>query len=300
MTIDVSIVVSIVGNQILSGLTRAGILFMLASGLTIIFGVARIINFAHGTLYMLAVYLTYSFLQLAGSGALGFWVTLVSVGLVLALVGAVLETTLIRRIYPREPLQQLLLTFALIYIIGDIVKFVWGVVPRSVSPPPFLQGGFAVPGVGTLPVYNAFVIVLAVAVAAGLWALLRWTRLGWLIRAVSEDKEITEALGVNVSRLLTFVFMLGTFLVGLGGVAAAPLTAAALGMDLDVVIVCFIVTIIGGMGSLLGAAAAAVLVGLLDAFGILILPQFAIVFIYALMAAVMILRPWGLFGKAVA
>ena len=132
MTIDVSIVV----NQFLSGLTRAGILFMLASGLTIIFGVAHIINFAHGTLYMLAVYLTFSFLQVMGTGVLAFWITLVGVGLVLALVGAALETTLIRRVYAREPLQQLLLTFALIYIIGDVVKFVWGVVPRSVSPPP--------------------------------------------------------------------------------------------------------------------------------------------------------------------
>jgi branched-subunit amino acid ABC-type transport system permease component len=286
---------SVLLNQFLSGLTRAGLLFMLASGLTLIFGVARVINFAHGSLYMVAVYLTYSFLRLFGPGEVGFWLALVAVALSLALIGGVIETVLIRRVYLREHLQQLLLTFALIYIIGDVVKFVWGITPKSVSRPPFLQASIVVPG-GSFPVYNLFVIGLAAAVGIGLWLMLARTKLGWLIRAVAQDMEITDALGVNVPRVLTLVFALGALLVGLGGAAAAPLTAAALGMDVEIVILCFIVVIIGGAGSLLGAAVAALLVGLLEAFGILVLPQFAVVLIYALMALVMIVRPWGLFG----
>jgi len=286
---------SIALNQCLSGLTRAGILFMLASGLTLIFGVARVINFAHGSLYMLAVYLSYTFLRLFGPGGVGFWLSLGAVAASLALIGGALETGLIRRVYGRDPLQQLLLTFALVYIIGDVVKFVWGITPKSVSRPPFLEGGIPVPG-GSFPVYNVFVIALAAAVGAGLWLMLARSRLGWLIRAVAADIEITDALGVNVPRLLTLVFMLGGLLVGVGGAAAAPLTAGALGMDVEIVILCFIVVIIGGAGSLLGAAVAALLVGLLESFGILLLPQFAVVFIYALMAGVMIVRPWGLFG----
>lgn len=287
--------VSVLLNQFLSGLTRAGVLFMLASGLTLIFGVARVINFAHGSLYMVAVYLTYSFFRLFGPGGIGFWLSLVGVALCLAVIGAVIEAGLIRRIYAREHLQQLLLTFALIYVIGDVVKFVWGITPKSVSRPPFLEGSIAVPG-GIFPVYNLFVIGLAAAVGIALWLLLARTKLGWLIRAVAADMEMTDALGVNVPRLLTLVFALGALLVGLGGAAAAPLTAAALGMDVEIVILCFIVVIIGGAGSLLGAAVAALLVGVLEAFGILALPQFAVVFIYALMAVVMVVRPWGLFG----
>ncbi|MBI4591812.1 MAG: branched-chain amino acid ABC transporter permease [Candidatus Rokubacteria bacterium] len=286
---------SVLLNQFLSGLTRAGVLFMLASGLTLIFGVARVINFAHGSLYMVAVYLSYSFLRLFGPGGMGFWLSLVAVALSLALIGGAIEAGLIRRIYGREHLQQLLLTFALIYIIGDAVKFVWGITPKSVSRPPFLEASIPVPG-GSFPVYNLFVIGLAALVGVGLWLMLARTKLGWLIRAVAADIEITEALGVNVPRLLTLVFMVGTLLVGVGGAAAAPLTVGALGMDVEIVILCFIVVIIGGAGSLLGAAVAALLVGLLEAFGILALPQFAVVFIYALMAVVMIVRPWGLFG----
>lgn len=282
-------------NQFLSGLTRAGVLFMLASGLTLIFGVARVINFAHGSLYMVAVYLSYSMLRVFGPGAWGFWLSLVLVALAVALLGGLLEVTLIRRVYAREHLQQLLLSFALIYIIGDAVKFVWGITPKSVSRPAFLESSFHVPG-GSFPVYNVFVIALAAAFGAALWLMLGRTRLGWLIRAVAADLEITGALGVNVPRLLTGVFMLGTFLLGAGGAAAAPLTAASLGMDVEIVILCFIVVIIGGAGSLLGAAVASLLVGVLEAFGILVLPQFAVVFIYALMAVVMIVRPWGLCG----
>lgn len=268
---------------------------MLASGLTLIFGVARVINFAHGSLYMVAVYLTYSFFHLFGAGGAGFWLSLLAVALSLALIGGAIEAGLIRRIYGREHLQQLLLTFALIYIIGDVVKFVWGITPKSVSRPPFLGGSIVIPG-GSFPVYNLFIIGLAAGVGLGLALMLARTKLGWLIRAVAQDIEITDALGVNVPRLLTLVFMLGTLLVGVGGAAAAPLTAGALGMDVEIVILCFIVVIIGGAGSLLGAAVAALLVGVLEAYGILILPQFAVVFIYALMAVVMIIRPWGLFG----
>lgn len=290
--------ISVLLNQLLSGITRAAVLSIFASGLTLVFGVVRVINFAHGSLYMLGTYLCYTFVRLFVDTGAPFWLALILVPIALAFVGGIIEPVLLRRIYLQEHVLQILLTFGLIYIIGDVVKIFWGTDVKSVSRPEILAGAIEVPG-GFLPRYNLFLILLATVVSVGLWALLYKTKVGWLIRAASADPETANALGVNVPMLFTLVFMLGAFLAGLAGAAAAPISAAALGMDVEVVILCFIVVIIGGAGSLLGAIVAATLIGLVDSFGILVLPEFTLAFIYILMAVVMIIRPSGLFGQPV-
>jgi len=295
---DTSMEISVLINQLLSGITRAAVLAIIASGLTLVFGSVRIINFAHGSLYMLGAYLCYTFVNLFGDTATSFWLALIFVPISLAIVGGIIESVLLRRIYLEEHVLQLLLTFGLVYVLGDLVKIFWGTDVKSVSRPEFLAGVVEIYG-GFLPIYNLFLIGLSVLVFLVLWVVLYKTKLGWLIRASSADPETANALGVNVSGLFTLVFMLGAFLAGLGGAAAAPISAAALGMDVDIVILCFIVVIIGGAGSLLGTILAAILIGLVDSFGILVLPEFTLVFIYILMAVVMIIRPSGLFGQPV-
>lgn len=285
-------------NQLISGITRAAVLSIFASGLTLVFGTVRIINFAHGSLYMLGAYLCYTFVQLfMGTGA-SFWLALILVPIALALVGGIIEPLLLRRIYLEEHVLQLLLTFGLVYVLGDVVKIFWGTEVYSVSRPEVLAGAVQVLG-AYIPKYNLFLILLAVLVFLVLWAVLYKTRAGWVIRAASADPETANALGVNVPMVFTLVFMLGAFLAGLAGAAVAPISAAALGMDVEIVILCFIVVIIGGPGSLLGAILAAILIGLVDSFGILVLPELTLVFIYILMAVVMIIRPSGLFGEPV-
>ena len=289
--------ISLLLNQLISAITQAAVLSIIASGLTLVFGSIKVINFAHGSLYMLGSYLCYTFVSLfAAAGGGSFWLALILTPIALALVGGIIEVLLLRRIYLEEHALQLLLTFALVYFFSDVVKIFWGTDVKSVSRPEFLAGVIEFSGV-YLPLYNLFLILLAVVVFLVLWIVLYKTKVGWLIRASSADPETANALGVNVPLLFTLVFMLGAFLAGLGGAAAAPISAAALGMDVEIVILCFIVVIIGGPGSLLGAIVAAILIGLVDSFGILILPEFTMAFTYVLMAVVMVLRPSGLFGQ---
>lgn len=289
--------ISLLINQLISAITQAAVLAIIASGLTLVFGSVKIINFAHGSLYMLGAYLCYTFVTLfAAAGGGSFWLALILTPIALALVGGIIEVLLLRRIYLEEHALQLLLTFGLVYVFSDLVKIFWGTDVKSVSRPEFLAGVIQVSG-AYLPVYNLFLILLAVVVFLALWIVLYKTKVGWLIRASSADPETANALGVNVPLLFTLVFMLGAFLAGLGGAAAAPISAAALGMDVEIVILCFIVVIIGGPGSLLGTIFAAILIGLVDSFGILILPEFTLAFTYVLMAVVMIIRPSGLFGQ---
>lgn len=289
--------ISLLINQLISAITQAAVLSIIASGLTLVFGSIKVINFAHGSLYMLGSYLCYTFVSLfAAAGGGSFWLALILTPIALALVGGIIEVLLLRRIYLEEHALQLLLTFGLVYVFSDLVKIFWGTDVKSVSRPEFLAGVIQVSG-AYLPVYNLFLILLAVVVFLALWIVLYKTKVGWLIRASSADPETANALGVNVPLLFTLVFMLGAFLAGLGGAAAAPISAAALGMDVEIVILCFIVVIIGGPGSLLGTIFAAILIGLVDSFGILILPEFTLAFTYVLMAVVMIIRPSGLFGQ---
>jgi branched-chain amino acid transport system permease protein len=225
-----------------------------------------------------------------------FWVALIGAPLGVAALGAVVEMGLLRLIYRRDPLMQLILTFGLILVIGTLVLLAWGPDNKSVSRPDALAGSVKILG-QPFPSYYLLVLGLSPAVAVALWLIFYRTRWGMLIRAATVDREMLGALGVNVAALYTQVFMFGSWLAGLGGALAAPTVAVALGMDADVLTTAFVVVVIGGLGSFAGSFISALLVGELLSFGILIVPSVSIVLLFALMAIVLIVRPWGLLGR---
>jgi len=282
--------------QCLNGLTQAMFLFLIASGLTLIFGVLGVLNFAHGSLYMLGAYLSYTIASLFVGRPSAFWVALVLGSLGVALAGGVIEAIFLRPVYRRAELDQLLVTYALVLIIGDVVKFAWGPDNRSISRPAILAGSVLVGG-RDFPTYNLVVIALGPLVAAALWLLLTRTQFGRLIRAAASDREMVGVVGADVSRLFTGVFVLGAWLGGLGGGLAAPVGAIYPGMDVEVIAESFIVVVVGGMGSLTGTLLGSLIIGQLNAFGILFFPRFALLFVYVLMVVVLVVRPWGLLGK---
>jgi branched-subunit amino acid ABC-type transport system permease component len=285
-----------VAVQCLNGLTQAMFLFLIASGLTLIFGVLGVLNFAHGSLYMLGAYLSYTIASLFVGRPSAFWVALVLGSLGVALAGGLIEAVFLRPVYRREELDQLLVTYALVLIIGDVVKFAWGPDNRSISRPAILAGSVLIGG-RDFPTYNLVVIALGPLVAAALWLLLTRTQFGRLIRAAASDREMVGVVGADVSRLFTGVFMLGAWLGGLGGGLAAPVGAIYPGMDVEVIAESFIVVVVGGMGSLTGTLLGSLIIGQLNAFGILFFPRFALLFVYVLMVVVLVVRPWGLLGK---
>jgi branched-subunit amino acid ABC-type transport system permease component len=284
--------------QCLNGLTQAMFLFLIASGLSLIFGVLGVLNFAHGSLYMLGAYLSYTIASLFVGSPAAFWVALVLGSIGVALVGGIIESVFLRPVYRREELDQLLVTYALVLIISDLVKLAWGAENRSGSRPALLAGSVDIAG-RDFPTYNLFVLAVGPLVALALWILLRRTQFGRLVRAAANDREMVGVVGVNVTGLFTGVFMLGAWLGGLGGGLAAPIGAIFPGMDVEIIVESFIVVVVGGMGSLGGTLLGALIIGQLNAFGILFFPRFAIVFVYVLMAVVLVIRPWGLLGRPV-
>jgi branched-subunit amino acid ABC-type transport system permease component len=284
--------------QCLNGLTQAMFLFLIASGLSLIFGVLGVLNFAHGSLYMLGAYLSYTIASLFVGSPAAFWVALILGSIGVALVGGIIESVFLRPVYRREELDQLLVTYALVLIISDLVKLAWGAENRSGSRPALLAGSVDIAG-RDFPTYNLFVLAAGPLVALGLWLLLRRTQFGRLVRAAANDREMVGVVGVNVTGLFTGVFMLGAWLGGLGGGLAAPIGAIYPGMDVEIIVESFIVVVVGGMGSLGGTLLGALIIGQLNAFGILFFPRFAIVFVYILMAVVLVIRPWGLLGRPV-
>lgn len=284
--------------QCLNGLTQAMFLFLIASGLSLIFGVLGVLNFAHGSLYMLGAYLSYTIASRFVGSPATFWVALVLGSIGVALVGGIIESVFLRPVYRREELEQLLVTYALVLIISDLVKLAWGAENRSGSRPALLAGSVDIAG-RDFPTYNLFVLAVGPLVGLGLWLLLRRTQFGRLVRAAANDREMVGVVGVNVTGLFTGVFMLGAWLGGLGGGLAAPIGAIFPGMDVEIIVESFIVVVVGGMGSLGGTLLGALIIGQLNAFGILFFPRFAIVFVYILMAVVLVIRPWGLLGRPV-
>jgi branched-subunit amino acid ABC-type transport system permease component len=272
------------------------VIFLIAVGLSLIFGTLRILNLAHGSLYMLGAFLCFwissTLSQLSGA----FWWTLILAPLAVALFGGFLEAFLLRRIYAREMLDQFLFTFALILIIGDLCKLAWGVEYHMVPTPWPLNGPITIMGMG-FPLYNVFLIACGPLVFVGLWAFIHYTGLGRIIRAVTFNRDMANALGVNVPLVYTAVFMLGCWLAGLGGALVAPMSAVMLGMDMVILIECFIIVVIGGLGRLPGAFIGSLIFGLVNAFGILVAPRLAIAFGFILMIIVLVIRPWGLMGK---
>jgi len=284
--------------QCLNGLTQAMFLFLIASGLSLIFGVLGVLNFAHGSLYMLGAYLSYTIASRFVGSPATFWVALVLGSIGVALVGGIIESVFLRPVYRREELDQLLVTYALVLIISDLVKLAWGAENRSGSRPALLAGSVDIAG-RDFPTYNLFVLAVGPLVALALWLLLRRTQFGRLVRAAANDREMVGVVGVNVTGLFTGVFVLGAWLGGLGGGLAAPIGAIFPGMDVEIIVESFIVVVVGGMGSLGGTLLGALIIGQLNAFGILFFPRFAIVFVYILMAFVLVIRPWGLLGRPV-
>lgn len=278
---------------ILAGLTRASIYFIVASGLTLVFGVLRVINMAHGSLYMLGAFIATTLIS-TWTGAPSYWLALALAPLAVALVGLAMELGVFRRIYRSEHVVQLLATFALILIIADLTRMVWGAEYRSISLP--FAGSISIAG-RPFPVYNLFVMAWALGLAVGLWYLVYRTGLGSLIRAAVDDPEMVEALGVNIPRVFTTVFVIGAFLAALGGVLVSPIGSVALGMDIEMLIEAFVVAVIGGLGSFGGALLGAVIIGMMHSFGITVAPRMAMAFIFMAMVVVLIVRPWGLFGE---
>jgi branched-chain amino acid transport system permease protein len=272
------------------------VLFLVASGLSLIFGVTRIVNFAHGSFYMLAAYLTYSLAATLPLGAAAFYAGALLAAAAVAVIGGLVEWGLLRRVYRAPELYQLLLTFALVLVAADVVRFTWGADNKTGPEAPGLAGSVRLFG-QLFPTYDLVMIAVGPAVALALWLLFYRTRWGLLIRAATQDREMVAALGVDQSRLFTGVFVLGSFLAGLAGALSVPRVAITTVMDTTVIVEAFVVVVIGGMGSVWGALLASVLIGVLNAFGILVLPRISIVLTFVVMAAVLIARPWGLLGR---
>lgn len=284
--------------QALTGFASASNLFLIACGLTIIFGVTRIVNFAHGSIYMLGAYFAVTLvepLQSTLGRTPGFWLAVVGAALLSGVVGILLEVALLRRLYKSNELFQLLATFGVVLIVQDLVIWLWG--PDDILGPraPGL-GGFVQFGEQRFPSYNLFMIFVGPTVLALLWLALRYTKWGVLLRAATEDKEMVGALGVRDGLLMTSVVALGAALAGLAGALQMPVEPANSFMDVNIITEAFVVTVIGGMGSLPGAFIASLIIGLLNSFGVAIFPKISLVLAFLVMAIVLICKPWGLLG----
>ena len=289
---------SMIFAQFMSGLSRGMMLFLIASGLSLIFGVMNILNFAHAALWLVGAYFCYTFWYLMQGTALGLWISIVLAALALAAVGWMIEVVLIRRVYNRALSEQLLLTYALVLIIDDLIKIVWGVEDKLIERPPVVADPVFIFG-APLDSYFVFVIIVGFGVAIGLWWFLKKTRYGHIVRASVFSREMVSALGIPIPRIYTGVFAMGIFIAGLAGAIQAPVGSITLGMDMAVIIQAFCVVVIGGLGSLLGTFVASLVVGEVYAFSILIWPEGALVLIFIVTALVLIIRPWGLFGTPV-
>ena len=283
-------------------------LFLLAAGLTLVFGIMDMINLAHGSLYMIGAYLMATFAEATGS----FWAALPLALIATALVGAALEVSLLRKLYERDHLTQVLATFAVILIANEVVRIIWGNQSLMLNPPSTLTGPVQLPGGMQYASYRLAIIAVGAAVAVCLYLLVARTRMGMLVRAGASNREMAIAMGVNIRRLFTIVFALGAALCALAGAMLGPILAVQVGMGENILILAFVVIVIGGIGSIRGAFVGALLVGLVDTMGRALLPiAFAKMFspqvasnlgpsissilIYVLMAAVLFLRPQGLF-----
>jgi len=286
----------VVIRQFMAGLANGMLLFVVAAGLSLIFGVSRIINFAHGAIFMLGAYIAFTIVSLFGQSIVSFALALLGATIATFLFGVGFEMLFLRRIYRSEQSFQLLLTFGLVLVLGDAVRLIWGREENSVPVPPELAGIVRPFGV-SFPVYRLALIGAGIAICIALWALLYRTRWGVLVRAATVDREMLQALGVPVRRLFTQVFGLGAALAGLAGGLAAPIMSIGPGLHAQVLIDAFVIVVLGGMGSLPGALVGALLVGQANAFGTLAFPSLSIMVPFIVMTVLLVVRPWGLMGK---
>jgi branched-chain amino acid transport system permease protein len=286
--------------QFLTGLSNASALFLIASGLTVIFGVTRIVNFAHGSFYMLGAYLAWTivraFWDWGGREPYLFVAGVILAAIVVGLVGVAMEMTLLRRIYRAPELFQLLATFGVVLIIQDAALAIWGPEDLPLPRPPWLRAFVDIAG-SRFPRYDLILAVIGPVVLGLLWLLFHRTRFGVLVRAATQDREMVAALGVDQRKLFSGVFFLGSALAGLGGALVLPSQSANLQMDLSIIAEAFVVVVVGGMGSVPGAFLASLLIAEVQAFGIVLLPKITLVLVFLVMAAVLMVRPYGLLGK---
>jgi len=282
-------------TQASTGLIVGALLFLVAAGLTLIFGVLGVINFAHGSFYMLGAYVALSVFRLSGS----FVLAVVAAGFGVGLFGLLLERLFMRRVYNADVLMQLLVCYAFILILDDVVKIVWGPnfqsmgMPEAFQAPPLLIGG------GVVPVFYVYLIAAAGLIALVLWAILTKTRIGKIVRAAAHNPSMTSALGLNTSLIYAGVFAFGGMLAGLAGGLAAPVRSMSPGMGFSILIESFIVTVIGGMGSVSGALVGALMIGLIRSFGSIGFPLFVEGTMFFAMAVILIVKPSGLLGKEI-
>lgn len=279
-------------QEILTGLSIGSQLFLIALGLSLIFGVLGVLNFAHGALYMIGAYVTAS---LIGSVGGNFWFAAIGAAVVVAAIGAAVEIGFVRRVYDRDELDQLILTFALVLIISDLTRIVWGSGTQTVETPPVLAGRVPVLGVD-FPAYRLFVIVASFLAMGIFWYVLKRTYFGQIVRATSSDRDMAALLGVNVPRLYTAVFAVGSFLAGLGGALTAPIQSFTPALGDQVIINAFVIVVVGGLGSFTGAFVGAMLIGLFQSFGVLIATGVNQLLPFLAMILVLMFRPEGLFG----
>lgn len=283
-------------NQVITGVAIGSQLFLVAIGLSLIFGVLDVLNFTHGVLFMLGAYVAIVTVESAFGS---FWLGVVAAVVAVGVVGAMLEAVFIRRLYGRdeEILDELLLTFAFVLIITDLTRSIFGSGTRNIAPPALFSGTTQLGGGFTIPTYRAFVILMSVVVLAGVLAVLRFTNIGRIVRATTSDRDMARMLGINVPRLYTGVFFVGAAMAGLGGALAAPLQAVQPALGNQVIINAFVVVVIGGLGSFTGAFVGAMIIGLLISLG----SSFAgagVLFPFLAMIAVLVFKPTGLFGEA--
>lgn len=282
-----------VALQLFNGLVNGSFYALLSLGLAVIFGVLRVVNFAHGALYMLGAFAAYLLLQ---DFAVGFWLALIVAPIAIGVAGMVLERLLIRRLYGLDPLYNFLLTFGLALMIQDGMRLRYGLQGQPYPAPAELAGSVSL-GLVAYPTYRLFVIAFSIAVCIGVWYVIERTRLGMVVRAATERPELTRALGINVDRWVTSVFGFGVVLAALGGVLAAPMRNVSPLMGSELIIFTFAVVVIGGMGSIAGAVVAGFLVGVLASLAAVFNPALENVLAFALMAVVLLVRPAGLFGS---
>jgi branched-chain amino acid transport system permease protein len=284
--------------HLLNALLYASVLFLIAGGLSLIYGVMRIVNLAHGNLYAFGAYVTAWSVGLLATAPVTLLYLLIPLGaLAAAALGAVLEPTLLRSFYKRPEEYQLLVTFGLLMILEDLLRLLWGPYPLSANVLADVLGSVSIMGV-TYPNYNLLVIAIGAVAAAFLWSFIYRTRFGVVLRATSQNMRMSSALGVNVNRVYVQAFTLGCLMAGLGGAIIVPSQSAVLGMGVDALILSFIVVVIGGLGSLEGALVGALIVGLVREAGIALFPEIELAVLYLMATIVLLVRPAGLFGRA--
>ncbi len=281
------------GVQLLNAVQYGMVLFLVASGLTLVFGILGVINLAHGAFYMLGAYLAYWIAAYTGS----FWLALVGGVIIAFIVGWLLEIVFVRRLYGRDHLAQVLLSFGLILMIDEIRLILFGKDVHAVAPPAFLAGSIQLTDNLSYPVYRLAICVFCLAVAAAIFLVISRTRIGMIVRAGAENREMARVLGIPFDRVNRYVFAVGIALAALGGIVVSPISTVFPGMGDGMLILSFVVVVLGGIGSVTGAAIGALLIGLTDTFGKVFFPSISSILIYVLMAAVLLWRPNGILGR---